>query len=121
MFGEYASLLIQTVHAQPASLDPGTLACNSIFGNGGFGAPAGTGFTCIAQYIMNLTFVVISFAATLSLIMLIINGIRYMVGPAVPGGSSDAAKKGIASSLTGLVVSLLAYIIIDSVISAVTN
>ncbi len=121
MFGAAVDLLVQTAHAQPASLNPGTSECDDIFGNGGFGAAAGTGFTCFAQYIQNLTFVVIAFAASLSLIMLIINGFRYMIGPAIPGGSSDAAKKGIMSALTGLSLALLTYIILDTIIGSVTN
>ena len=132
MFDALLYLVATIAHAQipttlPANLDPNSSDCFYIFHDGGFQrpdntpVPPGTGFTCVELYIQNLTFVVISFAATLSLIMLIVNGIRYMVGPAVPGGSSDAAKKGIAAALTGLVVSLLTYIIIDTVIGAVTN
>jgi hypothetical protein len=121
MFSVARVSLVERAYAQPSSLNPGTFECNSIFSNGGFGAPAGTGFTCFAQYIGNLTFVVIAFAASISLIMLIINGFRYMIGPAVPGGSSDAAKKGIASALTGISLALLTYIILDTIIGAVTN
>ncbi|MSR67589.1 hypothetical protein EXS65_02060 [Candidatus Peribacteria bacterium] len=112
-------LLISVVYAQPASLNPATPSCNTIFGNGGLNAP-GAGFNCISEYIANLTFVVIAFAATLSLIMLIINGFRYMIGPAIPGGSSDAAKKGIGAALLGVVLSLLSYIILDTIIRNVT-
>lgn len=114
-------LLISVAFAQPASLDPGTVECGSIFSTGGFGSAPGTSFTCVAQYIRNLVFVVIAFAATLSLIMLIVNGFRYMIGPAVPGGSSDAAKKGIGAALLGVVLSLLSYIILDTIVSSVTR
>ncbi len=116
-------LLVQTAFAQAANLDPGTAACTSIFTNGGFrpGAGGGVGFVCIADYVTNLTFVVIGFAASISLIMLMVNGFRYMVGPAIPGGSSDAAKKGIGAALTGLALSLLSYIILDTIVSAVTQ
>ncbi len=65
--------------------------------------------------------VVIAFAASISLLMLMINGFRYMIGPAIPGGSSDGAKKGIGAALAGLALSLLSYIILETIISAVTN
>lgn len=122
MFGVIHDLLITTLHAQgvPDSLYPGDDVCGGIFSNGGLGAP-GSGFTCISAYIQFLTFAVISFAASISLIMLMINGFRYMMGPAVPGGSSDAAKKGISAALTGLALSLLTYVILDTIIRSITN
>ena len=115
------SILIPVAMAQPANLKPPNRPpCNSIFTDGGVGQ-AGIGFTCIAEYISNLTFVVIAFAASISLIMLMINGFRYMIGPAIPGGSSDQAKKGISMALVGLAVSLLTYIILDTIVSTVTQ
>ncbi len=115
-------LVVSVAHAQaPSTIYPGGAACGSIFSNGGFGAAPGTGFTCIVQYVRFLTFAVISFAASISLIMLMVNGFRYMMGPAVPGGSSDAAKKGITAALTGLALSLLTYVILDTIIRSVTN
>lgn len=113
-------LLVPIALAQPENLDPGTNACDKIFENGGFNAP-GSGFTCIADYIVNLTFVVIGLAASISLIMLMINGFRYMIMPAVPGGSSDGAKKGISAALTGLVLALLTYVILDTLVALVTQ
>jgi hypothetical protein len=89
--------------------------------SGGFGAPAGTGFDCIAEYIAQITYIVIGFTASLALIMLMVNGFRYMLGPTMPGGSSDAAKKGITAALIGVAVSLLTYAIIDTVLSYVTT
>ena len=114
-------LLLPIAFAKPSSLDPVTTECTSIFTTGGFGSTPGIGFTCVAQYIGNLSFVVIAYAATFSLIMLIVNGFRYMYGPAVPGGSSDAAKKGIGAALLGVVLSLLSYIILDTIVSSVTR
>lgn len=78
-------------------------------------------FVCWGAYAGQFPFILISLGATLSLIMLMINGFRYMTGPVVPGGSSDAAKKGIAASLGGLVLSLLAYVILDTIIAFVTQ
>lgn len=106
--------------AQPTSMYPTTAECFEIFTNGGVGQP-GIGWTCVQQYVSNLTFVVVAFAATISLILLMINGFRYMIGPAIPGGSSDQAKKGITMALVGLGVSLLAYVIIDTIVSSVTT
>jgi hypothetical protein len=108
----------------PSNLAPpatGTNPCGSIFSTGGFGGPAHAGWDCLGAYVINLTQVVIGAAGTLSLIMLMINGFRYMYGPAIPGGSSDAAKKGIGAALLGLAISLLTYIILDTIVSSVTQ
>ena len=110
--------LIETVYAQPTNLAPPAI-CTTIFRTG-MGVP-GQGWHCIAAYIGTLTFIVIGFAASLSLVMLIINGFRYMVGPALPGGSSDAAKKGIGAALTGLALALLTYILLDTLVSSLTQ
>ncbi len=115
------SLLVPVAMAQPANLMPSGGSCLDIFLTGGLNSAPGTGFVCIAEYISNLTFVVIAFAASISLIMLMINGFRYMIGPAIPGGSSDQAKKGITMALVGLAVSLLTYIILDTIVSNVTQ
>lgn len=117
--------LIGIAYAQPTNIGPpATPECaglTGIFRTGGYGAPAGTGFTCFAQYVTNLTFIVIAFAASICLVMLMVNGFRYMIGPAIPGGSSDAAKKGIGAALTGLALALLTYVILDTLVSAVTQ
>lgn len=121
MLNAIRGLLIDVVHAQPANLHPpDSPDCDALFQDGGFGAP-GLGFRCYADYGRNLTFVIIAFAASICLVMLIVNGFRYMIGPAVPGGSSDAAKKGIGAALVGLAVSLLTYIILDTIVSSVTQ
>lgn len=78
-------------------------------------------FDCAANYVSMLTYTVIAFSASLCLIMLMINGFRYMVGPATPGGSSDAAKKGIGSALAGLALCLLTYIILDTLVFTLTQ
>ncbi len=116
-------LFIATAHAQASAPAALTIpaSCIPFFSDSQMVAPAaGLGFNCIEEYISALTFIVIGFAASISLIMLMINGIRYMTGPATPGGSSDAAKKGIQASLVGLAVCLLTYIILDTFIQAIT-
>jgi hypothetical protein len=119
MLQTITNLLISVAHAQaPTAITPPP-SCTTFFGTG-MGAP-GQGFTCIADYIANLTFILIGFGASLSLVMLMINGFRYMVGPAIPGGSSDAAKKGIGAALTGLALSLLTYIILDTIVYTITS
>ncbi|MBP9773788.1 MAG: hypothetical protein KBD00_04115 [Candidatus Peribacteraceae bacterium] len=77
-------------------------------------------FDCIPFYVQSLTYAVISLAGSISLIMLMYNGFRWMIGP-VTEGSTDAAKKGILYSILGLIVSLMAYAIIDTVVSTVTQ
>lgn len=117
-------LIIETAFAQPSSLPDGTFVsgCFSFFTTDPTAPPApGIGFDCIANYIGALTGVIIAFTGAISLIMLMINGFRYMTGPAIPGGSSDAAKKGIQMALVGLGVSLLTYIILDTLIISVTT
>lgn len=112
-------MLIPIAMAQePVDLTPPP-SCGSFFTTG-MGAP-GQGFICAADYVANLTFIVIGFAASISLVMLMVNGFRYMIGPATPGGSSDAAKKGMTSALVGLALSLLTYVILDTLIFAVTQ
>lgn len=116
------ALWVATAQAQvPTGLHPPhSPDCNLLFQNGGFGSP-GLGFRCYADYGRNITFVIIAFAASICLVMLIVNGFRYMIGPAIPGGSSDAAKKGIGAALMGLALCLLTYIILDTIVSAVTQ
>ncbi len=115
MFGLLHDLIITTAYAQ--TLGP---QCNGIFSNGGFNDPGG-GFTCLTEYIRFRTLFTISLVASICLIMIIINGFRWMLGPAVPGGSTDSAKKGISAALMGLALSLLAYVILATIISSVTN
>lgn len=91
-------------------------ACVGIFTTG-----MGDGFMCAASYIAMLTYAFIGFGASLALILLIVNGIRYMTGPAMPGGSSDQAKQGIQNAIVGLGVALLSYIILDTFIAAITQ
>lgn len=115
------SLLVGTAFAQPSSL-PTPVECAPFFTTGSSSPPnPGAGWDCIEVYISQLTFIVISFVGAISLIMLMINGFRYMTGPAIPGGSSDGAKKGIQMALVGLAVSLLTYIILDTFIMSVTG
>jgi hypothetical protein len=117
MFLLTALLFVQTAYAQPSNL-PVPPSCLSVWQAAG---NPGDGFTCISDYIKELTQIVVGFAASLSLVMVMVNGIRFMIGPAVPGGSSDAAKKGLTAALAGLAVSLLAYIILDTFIFNITQ
>ena len=75
---------------------------------------------CIPIYINGLTGIVVTLAASIALIMVMVNGFRYMLGPATEG-SSDAAKKGIMHALLGMAVALLAYIILDTIIRRATG
>lgn len=118
--GTILSWLVPVALAQPASITPPP-TCIPFFGNSATPPGAGLGFYCIADYVANLTYVVIGFSASISLVMLMINGYRYMIGPAIPGGSSDAAKKGITMALVGLAVSLLTYILLDTLVVSLTQ
>lgn len=67
-----------------------------------------------------LTTLFVQGVVSISLLMLMYNGFRYMLGP-VTEGSSDAAKKGITYSILGLVISILAYLIVDLIVSSITS
>lgn len=109
-------VLLPSAHAQaPVTALTPPPECVSIFTTG-----MGNGFFCFSSYIAMLTYALIGFGASLALLLLIVNGIRYMVGPATPGGSSEQAKAGIKNAIIGLCVSLLAYIILNTFISAIT-
>ena len=75
---------------------------------------------CLGDYIGMLTGFVVTLAATIGLLMVMVNGFRYMVGPAIEG-STDSAKKGILHALLGTAVALLAYIILDTIIKHATG
>jgi len=103
-------LLIEKAHALPSGISDA--GCSFATGD--------AHFACIPVYIKQLTFIVVSLAASISLLLLIANGFRYMVMPAI-GESSDAAKKGILYAIIGLCVSLLSYIILDTIVCSVTG
>ncbi len=68
---------------------------------------------CFPNYIQYLARLTVGFTLTICLIMILINGYRYMLGPVFGEGSNEAAKKGIINALLGSAVALLAYLIID--------
>jgi hypothetical protein len=103
--------------AAPANI-PVPAACDFRFG--GAALAPGAMFACIPAYISVLTEVVIGFCASICLIRLIIAGFRYMSGSLI-SGSSDDARKDIFNALLGLAVSLLTYIIIETVVFYVTR
>ncbi len=103
-------LLIPTAHAINSIPIPDQ--CDFKYGN--------IHFDCIPYYIQSLTYGVVSLTGSISLIMLMYNGFRWMLGP-VTEGSTDAAKKGILYSIIGLIVSLMAYAIVDTIVSTVTQ
>ena len=81
---------------------------------GGTGLPAGTITDSITKIIKTLA----TFVGGLSVLMIIISGIMYMSS----GGDSgrvDTAKNMLIYSIVGLVVALLAWVIVNSVISGI--
>lgn len=113
----YEFLLIPAALAEAASIMP-PAECDFRFG--GFNLSPGGMWNCIPAYISVLTGVVIGFCASICLIRLIWAGFEYMFGTAV-GGSPDEAKKHIINAILGLAVSLLTYIIIETVVFYVTS
>lgn len=125
MYTLMRSLIVGVAYATDPDLGAPSGVCDSFFNttnnnSGGFGHP-GDGFYCMQAYSAKIIYIIIGFTASLSLIMLMLNGFRYMIGPAMPGGSSDAAKKGISAALVGIGLSLLAYAIVDTVIYYITS
>lgn len=80
-------------------------------------------WNCIPAYVSQLTFVFVSFTASLCLLLLMVNGFRYMLGGISDelGGGAESAKKGIRYALVGFILSLLIYIIIETIVRAVTE
>ena len=116
--------IVATAKAQDLGPPPG--ACDSFWKtidgkSGGFGAKAGAGFDCIREYSMQFAYIIIGFTASISLIVLMLSGFRYMIGPVLPGGSSEGAKKGITGALVGITISLLAYAIVDTIVYYLTK
>lgn len=76
-------------------------------------------WNCIPDYIVMISAALVSFVASICVLLLMYNGFRYMLGP-VTEGSTDNAKKGIRYSIIGLVICILAYVIVDLVVQSVT-
>lgn len=65
--------------------------------------------------VLNIVFAI---AASVALLMVIINGFRYIIAQGDPGGTASA-KNGILYSLVGLVVIMAAYSIVTFVVKGV--
>ncbi len=76
---------------------------------------------CIASYVYYLINFVLGFTIAFALIMIMYNGYRYVLGPLTGEGTNEGAKKGIMYALMGTAVGLLAYIIVDSILVALTS
>ncbi len=109
------SLLIDTALAQTTLIPERQLASNCDFAYGEFG------WNCFPLYIQYLANVVVGFTVAICLLVIIYNGYRYAMGPLLGEGSNEGAKKGIIFGLAGAGVSLLAYLIIDAVLVALTG
>ena len=103
--------------------DVSAQTCNPAEGiQGGFECAGGdtaqqTDLSEVVSYVVNILLFIVG---AISVIMLIIGGIRY----AVSGGDSGAvtsAKNTILYAIIGLVVALLAYVIVNFVITQVTG
>ena len=119
VLGSYWQPMFPLIHSAfaegglPDAIDPRGL-CDFINGEISWG--------CIPAYINQLTFIVVSFTVSVSLLMLMVNGFRYMLGGVSDeaGGGIDSAKKGIRNALIGLLISFLIYVIIDTIVRSVT-
>lgn len=97
----------------PATL--GTKACN-VAGSGAIGCGSGKGLLAPGGFVFNAINTVILVVGALSVIMIIIGGLRYVLS----GGDSagiKSAKDTIIYSLVGLVVALLSFAIVSFVIT----
>lgn len=78
-------------------------------------------WSCIASYVYYLINFVLGFTIAFALLMLMYNGYRYVLGPLSGEGTNEGAKKGIMYALMGTAVGLLAYIIVDSILVALSS
>ena len=69
-------------------------------------------------YIKFFTQTLVGIAGSLAVIFVMVGGYRYVIGP---DEQKDAAKKTITYALIGLAVSLLAWVIIDLVLTIATE
>ncbi len=76
---------------------------------------------CIPVYISQLTFIVVSFTGSICILLFIFNAIRMIVSPIISESGNDAAKRGMLYAVIGFIVSLCAYIIVETVITTVTG
>ncbi len=74
-------------------------------------------FHCIPLYVSYLIKLVFSFLGTIALIQIMIAGYQIQMGHLT--GDNEGGKKRLYAAIFGLVFSLLAFLLIDTVISAV--
>jgi hypothetical protein len=112
------SFLLDTALAQTTLIPTGGgINCNlgEAFKTGLFS------WDCIASYVYYLINFVLGFTIAFALLMLMYNGYRYVLGPLTGEGTNEGAKKGIMYALVGTAVGLLAYIIVDSILVALSS
>lgn len=97
----------------PVDGDPRTPDCGFAEGN--------MNWYCVPQYIQFLANVIVTFTLSICLIMIMINGYRYVLGPAMGESSNENAKRGIVNALIGSAVALLAYLIIDIILVTLSS
>lgn len=77
--------------------------------------PAGTSTTGYLNVILNIVFAI---AASVAVLLIVINGLRYITARGDPGGTASA-KNGVVYSLVGLLVVMVAYSIVIFIVKGV--
>lgn len=99
--------------AQPTVLDPGGSlgGCNFITGE--------IHFQCIPPFIGHLVQVIFFFVGSIALLQIIISGYQMAIGKVT--GNDEEGKKRLRTAIMGFAVSVLAFFIIDVIITAVAQ
>ena len=85
--------------------------CNFVTGN--------IGFACIPLYIGYVIRAILPLAGVLFLLSIIFSGYKYMLG-SISSEGVEAGKKRLMASIIGFVVVILSYLIVDTIIEALT-
>ena len=104
------------VHAQSLIPDQGTAsamipACDFLNGD--------VHFACVPQYIGYLVKILLGFAGGFFLFGMMMAGYKYMFGSVTATGT-EAGKKEIIARIVGFVIIVFSYLLVDTLINALT-
>lgn len=107
----WMALPVQVLAAAPTSfIRSGIAGCDFVSGN--------LTFACIPAFIANAIQVLFGFTGGIFLIMLLFGAYQFVIG-SVSGGDTSGGKRTIRLAITGFLVSLLAFFIIDFFVDAI--
>jgi hypothetical protein len=109
-----STLGIATAHAQTPSFIPAGGVAGCDFASGRVTAD------CIPMFLAHIIQTIFGFTGAICLIMILISGYQFALG-SVTGGDTSAAKERLKWAIIGMIVSALAFYIIDFVISSLAG